>query len=244
MRPETVTVVVPTYDEVDNLPRLLPDIRRFGYRVLVVDDASPDGTGELADRMAASDPGVAVLHRTAKQGLGPAYSAGFDVALRAGAAVVIEMDADLSHPPDRLPALVEAVASGADLAIGSRYVPGGATPDWPLGRRLISRGGNLYARRLLGLPVSDVTSGFRAYRAEALRRLDYRTARASGYGFQVEMTLRAHRAGLRIVEIPITFHDRTRGRSKMSGRIVGEAMLLVTGWGLERALRRLRSGRR
>jgi dolichol-phosphate mannosyltransferase len=240
---EPVTVVIPTFNEVDNLPRLVPAVRSHGYRVLIVDDASPDGTGRLADAMAREDPGIAVLHRPVREGLGPAYVAGFDRALEEGAGVVVEMDADLSHPPEALPDLVGAVERGADLAIGSRYVPGGSTPDWPWHRRLVSRAGNLYARTLLGLPVRDVTAGFRAYRASALALLDYATTQASGYGFQVEMTWRAARAGLRIVEIPIVFRDRTLGSSKMNGAIVVEAMWLVTGWGLARLAARVRSAR-
>ncbi len=205
-----------------------------GYRVLVVDDSSPDGTGVLADEMAERDPLVSVLHREEKQGLGPAYAAGFDRALREGAEVVVEMDADFSHDPADIPRLIEAVNRGADVAIGSRYVPGGSTPDWPVHRRLISRGGNLYARIMLGIPTRDSTAGFRAFRAESLRSLPYRSAEASGYGFQVEMALRAHQQGLAVVEVPITFRDRTRGTSKMGTGIVIEAMKLVTVWGLQR----------
>lgn len=242
--PTHVTVVLPTYDERENLPQVVPAIRHHGYRVLVVDDASPDGTGELADEMAATDPGVSVLHRPGKQGLGPAYAAWFDRALADGAAIVVEIDADLSHDPADLPRLVAALDAGADVAIGSRYVPGGGTPDWPLHRRLISRGGNLYARLALGLPIADATSGFRAYRADALRRLPYRHAQASGYGFQVELAWRAVTEGLQVVEIPIQFRDRRWGVSKMSGRIVWEAMGLVTRWGLGRLTRRVRSAAR
>ncbi len=167
--------------------------------------------------------------------------AGFDHALEAGAEVVVEMDADFSHDPADLPRLVGAVEAGADLAIGSRYVPGGATPDWPWLRRFVSRGGNRYARMMLGLPIRDATAGFRAFAAEGLRSLPYREAEASGYGFQVEMAWWAHRAGLTIVEVPVTFRDRTHGTSKMSGRIVAEAMWLVTTWGLGRIARSVRS---
>lgn len=234
MLPEQVTVVVPTYNERNNLPHLVASLRLQGFRVLVVDDASPDGTGVIADGLAASDPLVEVLHRTTKEGLGPAYAAGFDMALSRGAAVVVEMDADFSHNPTDLPRLLEALDRGADVAIGSRYVPGGSTPDWPLPRRLISRGGNVYARLMLGIPIRDATAGYRAFRADALQRLPYRQAEASGYGFQVEMAWRADQLGLKIEEVPISFRDRTEGTSKMSQAIVLEAMRLVTLWGLAR----------
>ncbi len=236
MLPEHVTVVVPTYNERENLPHIVASVRLHGYRVQVVDDGSPDGTGAIADELAAADSMVDVIHRSVKEGLGPAYAAGFDRVLDTGARAVVEMDADFSHNPADLPRLVGALEQGADLAIGSRYVPGGATPDWPLPRRLISRGGNIYARTMLGIPVRDATAGFRAFRSEALRRLPYREAEASGYGFQVEMAWRAVTAGLRVVEIPIVFRDRQRGQSKMNKRIVVEAMSLVTRWGLERLL--------
>lgn len=241
MRPDQVSVVVPTYNERDNLESLAEAVTAHGYHLLIVDDGSPDGTGELADRLAADNPSLEVLHRPEKQGLGPAYSAGFDhvLASRPETEVVVEMDADFSHDPADLPRLVAAVEAGADLAIGSRYVPGGDTPDWPLLRRLISRGGNLYARVMLGIPIRDATAGFRAFRRQALSRLPYRAARASGYGFQVEMALRAVEAGMRVVEVPVVFRDRTRGTSKMGAAIVWEAMLLVTRWGLARWGRRL-----
>ncbi len=199
--------------------------------MLVVDDASPDGTGELADDLARTYDLVTVLHREAKQGLGRAYADAFDH-LAGTTEVIVEMDADFSHDPNDLPRLVGAVADGADLAIGSRYVPGGSTPDWPMVRRLISRGGNWYARTMLGMGVRDATAGFRAFRAPALARLPYREAKASGYGFQVEMAWRASQAGMSIVEIPVVFRDRTRGTSKMGGKIVLEAMWLVTLWGI------------
>ncbi len=237
MRSDLVTVVVPTYNERDNLPHLAAAIRLHGYRLLVVDDDSPDGTGTLAEAVAAPDPFMEVLHRSRKEGLGPAYAAGFDHVLAGPSEIVIEMDADFSHSPEDLPRLVEAVEAGADLAIGSRYVRGGSTPDWPWHRRFLSRGGNLYARLMLGVPVRDATAGFRAFRAEALRTLPYRAAQASGYGFQVEMAMRAHQAGLAIVELPVVFRDRTTGTSKMDGAIVREAMWLVTRWGIGRLLR-------
>lgn len=231
---EAVTVVVPTYNERENLPHIAAAILLQGFSLLVVDDDSPDGTGEIADSLAREAPRLSVIHRIAKEGLGRAYAAGFDHALEQGARIVIEMDADFSHNPMDLPRLVEAIDAGADLAIGSRYVPGGSTPDWPLYRRLISQAGNWYARTMLGLPIRDATAGFRAYRAEALRALPYRTARASGYGFQVEMAWRAYQAGFDIREVPIVFRDREQGKSKMGLGIVLEAMWLVTKWGIAR----------
>jgi dolichol-phosphate mannosyltransferase len=243
VQPDRVTVVVPTYNEIDNIERLALRIRDFGYSLLIVDDGSPDGTGDAADRLAAADPSISVLHRTTKEGLGPAYVAGFDRALDDGAEIVIEMDADFSHDPADLPRLVGAVEAGADLAIGSRYVPGGTTPDWPWYRRFVSRNGNRYARLMLGVPIRDATAGFRAFTAKGLRSLPYRETEASGYGFQVEMAWLAHRLGLTVVEVPVTFRDRAYGTSKMSGRIVAEAMWLVTLWGLGRIGRAVRSPR-
>ena len=234
MRTDRVTVVVPTFNERENLSHIAAAITHQGYRVLVVDDSSPDGTGELADRIASEDPRVSVLHRREKEGLGPAYADGFDRALNDQSEVIIEMDADFSHDPADLPRLVKALDDGADLAIGSRYVAGGSTPDWPVFRQGISRGGNLYARIMLGIPVRDATAGFRAFKAEALKRLPYRSAEASGYGFQVEMAWRAHEEGLTIVEVPISFRDRAHGTSKMGSDIVLEAMRLVTVWGFRR----------
>jgi dolichol-phosphate mannosyltransferase len=239
-----VTVVVPTYNERENLEALVGAVLVHGYRVLIVDDASPDGTGTLADRLAATEELVGVVHRPVKEGLGPAYAEGFAHALANDAQVVCEMDADFSHDPADLPRLVEAVTSGeADLAIGSRYVPGGSTPDWPLFRRVLSRAGNLYARLMLGLEVRDATAGFRAFRARSLTDLDPGTCQASGYGFQVEMARRATTRGLRIVEVPIVFRDRIHGDSKMKGRIVVEAMWLVTRWGMGRLLGRNKARR-
>ena len=239
MPTERVTVVVPTFNERENLSQIVAAVTHQGYRVLVVDDSSPDGTGELADRLAADDPRVFVLHRLKKEGLGPAYADGFDRLLEEQSEIIIEMDADFSHDPADLPRLVQAVDDGADLAIGSRYVKGGSTPDWPLFRQGISRAGNLYVRLMLGLPVRDATAGFRAFKAEALKRLPYRSAEASGYAFQVEMAWRAHEAGLAIVEVPIAFTDRTRGTSKMRSDIVLEAMRLVTVWGFGRLRQRI-----
>lgn len=239
MSPDRVTVVVPTYNERENLADLTRAITDLGYDVLVVDDASPDGTGEIADRLSRDNPRVSVLHRGAKQGLGPAYAAAFDHLMKGDTEVVVEMDADFSHDPADLPRLVAAIENGAELVIGSRYVPGGSTPDWPAHRRFVSRAGNFYARVMLGTPIRDATAGFRAFTSDALVQLPYRDAEASGYGFQVEMAWRAHRQGLTIVEVPVSFKDRTRGTSKMGLRIVAEAMWLVTIWGLGRFWRAL-----
>lgn len=239
MPTERVTVVIPTYNERENLAHVVPAVTHQGYRVLVVDDNSPDGTADLARRISATDSRVSVLVRHAKEGLGPAYSAGFDRAIADGAEIIVEMDADFSHDPADLPRLIEAIDDGADIAIGSRYVPGGSTPDWPLHRQLISRGGNIYVRLMLGLPVRDATAGFRAFRVPALQSLPYASAEASGYGFQVEMAWRASQAGLNIVEVPIAFRDRAHGTSKMGPDIVREAMALVTKWGYARWKRRL-----
>ncbi len=240
MPADRVTVVIPTYNERENLAHIVSAVSHQGYRILVVDDNSPDGTGELAKRLSDDDARISVLHRREKEGLGPAYAAGFDRAIEDGAEIIVEMDADFSHDPSDLPRLVSAVESGADLAIGSRYVPGGSTPDWPLFRQLISRGGNVYARFMLGIPIRDATAGFRAFRRGALQTLPYRKAEASGYGFQVEMAWRAIQSGLTVVEIPIAFHDRAHGTSKMGSDIVKEAMRLVTKWGYARWSERLR----
>ncbi len=231
---EPVTVVVPTYNEAENIGELAGQILDHGYRLLVVDDGSPDGTGEIADELAAKSRRMGVLHRPGKGGLGPAYIAGFDRALEEGAELVAQMDADFSHDPNDLTRLVGDVQSGADLVIGSRYVPGGGAPDWSPTRRWISRGGNVYARVALGLPVLDATGGYRAFRAGALARLEYGTTHASGYAFQVEMAWRAWLAGLTVIEVPIVFRDRQRGRSKMGLPIVAEAVGLITKWGLAR----------
>jgi glycosyltransferase involved in cell wall biosynthesis len=238
---DRVTVVVPTYNERENLPHLTAAVLLHGYRLVIVDDSSPDGTGDLADELAASTPGVEVIHRPRKEGLGPAYGAGFDRALSESPGVVVQMDCDFSHNPTDIPRLLEAVEAGADLALGSRYVPGGDTPDWTAGRRLLSRGGNIYARLLLGLRVRDATGGFRAWRADALRSVPYQQAEASGYGFQVEMAMVAQDLGLTVSEVPIVFRDRTRGHSKMGSDIVVEAMRLVTKWGFERRFTRRRA---
>lgn len=236
--PPEVAVVIPTFNEAENLTLIASAVREQGYRLIIVDDNSPDGTGDLADQLAGEDGRVSVIHRPRKQGLGPAYAEGFAAALTGTASVICQMDADFSHDPTALPALIGAVEAGADAALGSRYVPGGEVPGWPLHRRLLSRWGNLYARTLLGTSINDMTSGFRAYRSEVLRTLQPATCEASGYGFQVEMARRCHDAGLKVEEIPITFRDRVRGESKMHWRIALEAMWLVTAWGVRKVLRR------
>jgi dolichol-phosphate mannosyltransferase len=224
--PGPAWIVLPTYCEADNLERMVRALRAAapeGTRVLVVDDASPDGTGAIADRLAAADERVDVLHRPAREGLGPAYVAGFDRALAHGAGCVLEIDCDFSHDPAVVPVLIAAVRDGADLALGSRYVAGGRVESWSAARRAVSRAGCLYARAVLGVPVRDLTGGFKCFRAETLRAIDYRSARARGYAFQVELTYRALRAGLRVVELPIVFRERREGASKMGGPIALEA---------------------
>lgn len=232
--PSSVTVVIPTYNERENLESVVTAVTRFGYRVLIVDDNSPDGTGNVADGLASTSELVRVLHRTTKQGLGSAYAEGFQQGMDAGADILCEMDADFSHDPAALPLLMNAIERGADLAIGSRYVDGGSTPDWPLHRRVLSKGANAYAKLMLRLPVKDATAGFRAFRTEALTRLHPETCLAAGYAFQVEMAWRAVREGLRIREVPIAFRDRAAGKSKMGLPVVLEAMWLVTKWGVTR----------
>jgi dolichol-phosphate mannosyltransferase len=229
-------LVLPTFNEAENLDTVVACAREVlgaaapdGFRVLVVDDSSPDGTGAMADRLAAAHPDeVEVLHRTDRQGLGPAYLAGFRHALVGGAGYVLEMDADLSHDPADLARLLTAVRDGdADVALGSRYVPQGGVTDWGVLRRLVSRGGSWYARRTLGLDVRDLTGGFKCFRAEVLEAIDLPSVRSHGYAFQVELTYRALLRGFRVVEIPIVFRDRVRGTSKMSWRIAVEAAWLV-----------------
>jgi dolichol-phosphate mannosyltransferase len=234
-------VVLPTYNEATNIAVVLDRLRAAvpAADVLVVDDGSPDGTADMADALGVELGQIDVLRRPGKAGLGSAYRAGFRWGMERGYEVMVEMDADLSHDPGALPSLLAAVDGGADLGLGSRYVPGGAIPAWPLHRRLLSRWGNRYAGAVLGLDVRDATGGFRAYRATALEAIDLSRVRAEGYGFQIEMTHRLARADGKIVEVPIQFVDRVRGTSKMSSRIVVEALLLVTWWGLrDRVLRR------
>jgi dolichol-phosphate mannosyltransferase len=224
------TVCLPTYNERENLPRMIEALRpvlREGDRVLVIDDNSPDGTGEVADTLAATHPFVDVLHRREKEGLGRAYVAGFHRALADGAELVLEMDCDFSHDPQDVPRLIEAVEGGADVALGSRYVPGGSTENWGLVRRLISRGGSVYTALFLHMAVKDPTGGFKCFRRAVLERLDLDAITPRGYAFQIEMTYRAKQAGFTVVEIPITFVDRVVGQSKMSRSVVLEAIWRV-----------------
>ena len=226
-------LILPTYDEAENIAAIVTAARTVleqaapgAHRILVVDDGSPDGTGDIADAIAAEHDDVEVLHRTTREGLGPAYLAGFAHALDGGAQFVMEMDADFSHDPADLARLLAATGD-ADLVLGSRYVAGGGVTDWGRIRRLVSRGGSWYARVVLGLDVRDLTGGFKCFRREVLEAIDLPTVRSRGYAFQVELTHRAVRAGFRVVELPIVFRDRELGHSKMSWRIAGEAALLV-----------------
>ncbi|ETK37997.1 polyprenol monophosphomannose synthase [Microbispora sp. ATCC PTA-5024] len=232
--PGRVLVIVPTYNERENLPVIarrlrsaLPDVH-----LLIADDDSPDGTGRIADELAEQDDHVHVLHRPRKQGLGAAYIAGFRWGLNEGYDVLVEMDADGSHQPEELHKLLDAVADGADLAIGSRWVPGGKVVNWPFRRELLSRGANVYVRTMLGIPVRDATAGFRAYRASTLEKIGLDDVESQGYCFQVDLTLRTVRQGLRAAEVPITFVERTVGASKMSRDIILEAYWRVTVWGI------------
>jgi dolichol-phosphate mannosyltransferase len=229
----SLLVVIPTYNERDNLLPIVDRVRASvrAAHVLVVDDASPDGTGQLADGLAAEDPRVHVLHRRGKEGLGAAYLAGFRWALDHGYQAVAQMDADGSHPPESLPTMLETLAD-ADLVIGSRYVPGGTVVNWPRRRELLSRGGNLYSRLALGVGIRDITAGYRVFRREVLTELALAEVNSQGYCFQIDLAWRAVRAGFRVREVPITFTERERGSSKMSGSIVREALWRVTRWGL------------
>lgn len=234
----TVLVIIPTYNEAENIERMVARTRSTSPspHILIVDDGSPDGTGDIADRLAAADPAVAVLHRAGKQGLGAAYIAGFRWGLERGFDVLVEMDADGSHQPEQLPRLLEALKD-ADLVLGSRWVPGGAVVNWPAARKFLSVGGNTYARLLLGIPLKDATGGYRAFRREVLQKIGLDTVASQGYCFQVDLALRAVRQGFRVVEVPITFVEREYGTSKMSGAIVAEALWRVTLWGLQHRLR-------
>jgi dolichol-phosphate mannosyltransferase len=233
--------VVPTYNERENLEWIVGRLRSAvpSADVLVVDDGSPDGTGEIADRLAADDPQVSVVHRTEKAGLGAAYLHGFQVALDRGYDVIGEMDADGSHQPEQLPDLLAAL-SEADLVIGSRWVPGGSVVNWPLSRRVLSVGGNLYARLLLGIPVRDVTAGYRLFRRTTLERIDLASVESAGYIFQTDLAFRTLQAGLRVVEVPIEFVERVRGDSKMSRDVAVESLRRITSWGLRQRAGQLR----
>ena len=229
MQVPKAVLCLPTYNELENLEPMLRALGDKDVRVLVIDDSSPDGTGELADRLAQELDYVSVLHRETKEGLGPAYLAGFRRALSDGAELVLEMDCDFSHDPNDVPRLLAAVEGGADLALGSRYVPGGGVRNWGLVRRVISAGGSLYARVLLGVKVRDLTGGFKCYRRGVLEAIDLDAIETKGYAFQIETTYRVLRAGFEVVEVPITFADREVGGSKMSKAIVAEAIWKVPG---------------
>jgi dolichol-phosphate mannosyltransferase len=239
MSDTSTLIVIPTYNEREVLADIVAAVRAAApaASVLIVDDNSPDGTGALASEMAAADPQVAVLRRAGKEGLGAAYIAAFRDALASGRGWqrIVQMDADFSHDPKDVPRLLAALEGGAGLAVGSRYTPGGGTENWGLGRRIISRGGGLYARTVLGVAVRDLTAGFKAWRADTLRGIDLGAVGARGYGFQIEMTYRALRGGFRVVEVPIKFIDRRVGQSKMSGTIFMEALTLV--WNLRARIR-------
>jgi dolichol-phosphate mannosyltransferase len=240
-----VLVIIPTYNERENVGRMVPAVlAAAAVDILIADDNSPDGTGRIADELAAAEERVHVLHRPGKQGLGAAYLAGFSWGLQRGYNVLVEMDADGSHRPQDLPRLLAALRE-ADLVLGSRWVPGGSVVNWPKSREWLSRGGNTYARRMLQIPLRDATGGFRAFRADTLRAIDLASVDSQGYIFQVDLAFRALDEGLRVVEVPITFVEREHGTSKMSRSIVGEAMWRVTVWGYElrkerRAARRSR----
>ncbi len=237
---ERVVVAVPTYDERENLPRITAAILAAEPQahVLVVDDASPDGTGELAEALSRDDPRIRVMHRAGKQGIGRAYLDAFRRLLDDPEHYthIVQMDADLSHDPRAIAALRQACRDGADVALGSRWVAGGGAPGWPIGRRVLSQGGSFYASTVLGAGIRDLTGGFKCWRREVLEALPLDRIFTAGYGFQIEMTVRAQRLGFRVVEVPITFTDRTLGQSKMSGAIVREALVGV--WKLRRTLRR------
>ncbi len=239
-------VVVPTYNERENVVEFVRAVRAAVPEadVLVIDDNSPDGTGQLADEVAAEVGQVKVLHRPGKQGLGSAYRHGFTLALDEGYDVIVSMDVDFSHDPSVIPSMIAAIEQGADAVVGSRYVPGGGTVNWPLHRRVLSRWGNRYTGSVLGLGIRDCTSGFRAYRATAMRSIDHATTTAEGYAFLTELVRRLVAKGYVVTEVPITFRDREFGASKMSGRIIAESMMLVTRWGISDTLHGRRPSRR
>ncbi|GAA2731055.1 polyprenol monophosphomannose synthase [Actinocorallia aurantiaca] len=239
--PDSVIVIIPTFNERENLALVVTRVRAAvpSAHVLVVDDNSPDGTGELADELAAADERVHVLHRTSKDGLGAAYLAGFSWALARGFGAVVEMDADGSHQPEQLPALLEALGR-ADLVIGARWIPGGRVENWPRHREALSRGANIYTRLMLGIPLHDATGGYRAFRRETLEKLDLQDVDSRGYCFQVDLALRTLRAGLRVAEVPITFVERMHGSSKMSQGVILESMVKVARWGVRDRLAALR----
>jgi dolichol-phosphate mannosyltransferase len=234
-----VIIVMPTYNERQNLEIMAGRIRAAtpDAGLLVVDDNSPDGTGDLADKLAETDTHVQVMHRTEKAGLGRAYIAGFTWALEHGYDVIVEMDADGSHRPEDLPSLLAALTAGADAVIGSRYVPGGKVVNWPKSREILSKGANIYIRLMLGFGIRDATGGFRAYRASTLRKIDLSNVESTGYSFQIDLTIRVVQAGLRITEVPITFVERERGVSKMDSAIIREAFWRVAQWGIAARLR-------
>jgi dolichol-phosphate mannosyltransferase len=242
---QRVLVIIPTYNERDNVEPIVERVLGAvpSANVLVVDDASPDGTGKIADAMADADERVSVLHRGGKAGLGAAYIAGFDWGLDAGFDVLVEMDADGSHAPEQLPKLLAALER-ADLVLGSRWVPGGSVVNWPRRREILSKGGNLYARLALGINLQDATGGYRAFRRQVLDTIDYSAVASQGYCFQVDLAWRALRAGFRVVEVPITFAERERGESKMDGAIVREAFVRVTEWGAAHRSAQLRAAMR
>jgi dolichol-phosphate mannosyltransferase len=236
-----VVVIIPTYNERENLPAIVERLRISvpDADVLVVDDNSPDGTGELAEQFAAVDPRIHVMHRMGKCGLGAAYIAGFGWALDRGYAAVVEMDADGSHQPEQLPGLLNAL-DHADLVIGSRWTPGGRVLNWPWSRQLLSQGGNTYARLMLGIGLRDATAGYRVYRSSTLRRIALDQVQSQGYCFQIDLTLRTLQAGMAVTEVPITFVERSHGSSKMSGNIIAEALWMITRWGIAARLSALR----
>jgi dolichol-phosphate mannosyltransferase len=238
----SVLIVMPTYNERQNLETMAGRIRKStpDADLLVVDDNSPDGTGDLAEKLAETDQHVHVMHRTEKAGLGKAYIAGFSWALEHGYDVIVEMDADGSHRPEDLPLLLAAVAGGADGVIGSRWVPGGKVVNWPRKREVLSRAANIYTRAMIGFSIKDATGGYRAYRAGTLRKIDLSNVESTGYSFQVDLTVRILRAGLRITEVPITFVERERGVSKMDSAVIREAFWRVFQWGIQGRLRRSR----